>query len=75
MTASELAGADVEHTPERSTQKKPIKQYEVRNQYAIVLHAMSDFYLVRDINSPVYFHQSTNIVLTKFGIMIILMVL
>ena len=32
-------------------------------------------YLVRDINSPIYFHGSSNIVLTKFGVMIILMML
>ena len=32
-------------------------------------------YLVRDINSPFYFHHSTNIVLIKFGVMIILMIL
>ena len=31
------------------------------------------YYLVRDINSPIYFHQSTNIFLTKFGVMIISM--
>ena len=27
-------------------------------------------YLVRDINSPIYFRQSTNIFLTKFDVMI-----
>ena len=34
-----------------------------------------DQYLVRDVNSPIYFHQSMNIFLTKFGVMIILMML
>ena len=33
------------------------------------------FYLVRDINSPIYFHQSTNIFSTKFGVMVILLML
>ena len=28
-------------------------------------------YLVRDINSPIYFHQSRNIFIAKFGVMII----
>ena len=28
-----------------------------------------NFYLVRDINSPIYFHQSTNTFLSKFGAM------
>ena len=27
-------------------------------------------YLVRDINLPIYFHRSSNILLTKFGVMI-----
>ena len=36
---------------------------------------LHDKYLVRDINSPIYFHQSTNIFLTKFGVMIILAIL
>ena len=31
------------------------------------------YYLVRDIISPIYFHQSTNIFLSKFGVMIIVM--
>jgi hypothetical protein len=30
-----------------------------------------EYYIVRDINSPIHFHQSTNIFLTKFGVMII----
>ena len=34
-----------------------------------------EYYIVRDINSPIHFHQSTNIFLTKFGVMIILMML
>ena len=32
-------------------------------------------YLVLDINSPIHFHQSTNIFLRHFGVMIILMML
>ena len=32
-------------------------------------------YFVHEINSQIYFHPSTNIVLTKFGAMIILMML
>ena len=31
------------------------------------------YYLVRDIISPIYFHQSANVFLTKFGVMIIVM--
>jgi hypothetical protein len=32
-------------------------------------------YCVRDINAPIYFHQTTNIFLMKFGVMIILTIL
>ena len=36
---------------------------------------LCNVYLVRDINSPIYFHQSTNIFLMKFSVMIISMTL
>ena len=46
---------------------------QVKNKISISVNLQVEtFYLVRDINSPIYFHQSMNTFLVKFGVMIIL---
>ena len=45
------------------------------NKRKLGIEESKNHYLVRDINSPIYFHQSTNIFLTKIVVMIILLML
>ena len=53
----------------------PKAKYGVIAAIIIIIGGNLIYYLVRDINSPIYFHQSTNMFLTKFGVMIISMML